>query len=191
MTDANEQSALEKIREHLSTGYSMEEIRSAGWAEWIDYFENKGIDVAAAQAATMSAEPEPSSPPEPQPTPGASAVSDPSPVAAVTPQPAATSRAQADSSGAPRITTANENVKRVEDAFNQDPQTIALIGKAVGVGVVVLGLILALWTAIDLGDFADTSDQIRSFLSDALSYTAFGSLVFLAAVIFERCRRRS
>lgn len=44
-SDDGEQEALERIRKYLDAGHSIEAIRQAGWAEWLDYFESKGVSV--------------------------------------------------------------------------------------------------------------------------------------------------
>ena len=36
---------LTRIRENLARGYSTEELRNAGWSEWLDYFQAQGINV--------------------------------------------------------------------------------------------------------------------------------------------------
>ncbi len=48
MSRAGEQTALEQIRKYLDAGHSVDAIRDAGWGEWIDHFDAKGVSLADA-----------------------------------------------------------------------------------------------------------------------------------------------
>ena len=63
------------------------------------------------------------------------------------------------------------------------------LGRIIGLVIIGLGILLALWNAVDL-DGASGSDTFRYFLSQALNYLAWGSFVYLAAEIADRVGRR-
>jgi len=62
----------------------------------------------------------------------------------------------------------------------------AMIGKIAGLAIIGIGFIMAIWGAIDLGDFAGGDDKFRHFVTQTLSWLAFGGLVYLAAEILEK-----
>ncbi len=45
MLTESEQQALDQIRKYLAAGSELAAIRAAGWGNWIDYLEDKGIDL--------------------------------------------------------------------------------------------------------------------------------------------------
>lgn len=47
----SEQSALDRIRAYLDAGHSLDAIREAGWAEWIDLLEANGYDLRTGRLA--------------------------------------------------------------------------------------------------------------------------------------------
>ena len=49
MPDENEQNALTKIKAYLDTGRSLESLREAGWATWIDHLLGKGYNLRTGQ----------------------------------------------------------------------------------------------------------------------------------------------
>ncbi len=49
MPDENEQNALAKIKAYLDAGHSLDAVREAGWAFWIDHLEAKGYDLKTGQ----------------------------------------------------------------------------------------------------------------------------------------------
>lgn len=51
MPEENEQNALSKIKAYLGAGHSLDEIRQAGWASWIDLLEAKGYDLRTGELA--------------------------------------------------------------------------------------------------------------------------------------------
>jgi hypothetical protein len=62
---------------------------------------------------------------------------------------------------------------------------IIQLGRIIGLIVIGLGIILALWNAVD-ADGLSGSETFRFFLSDALTWLAWGSFVYLAAEIADR-----
>jgi hypothetical protein len=63
---------------------------------------------------------------------------------------------------------------------------IAQIGRIVGLTIIVIGVVLSAWNAIDLGEFSDGDDKFRYFLTSVLSFVASGGLVYIAAEILDR-----
>lgn len=51
MPDQKELDALSKIKAYIDSGHSLDDIREAGWASWIDHLEAKGYDPAAGRVA--------------------------------------------------------------------------------------------------------------------------------------------
>lgn len=68
---------------------------------------------------------------------------------------------------------------------------IAMIGRWAGLGIIVVGVIFSIWGATDLGDFAGGDDKFRYFVTQSLSYIAFGGLVYLAAEILDRVQHKA
>lgn len=66
MPDENEQNALSKIKAYLDAGHSLDAIRQAGWATWIDRLEAKGYDLQTGEMALRP--PDEGAMPEPEPT---------------------------------------------------------------------------------------------------------------------------
>ncbi|MCI0776535.1 MAG: hypothetical protein J4N95_00010 [Chloroflexi bacterium] len=60
MLTPEEQKALSQIQRYMEAGHALDRIRDAGWADWLAYFEAKGIDPAKDQ---------PIQPPEQAPAP--------------------------------------------------------------------------------------------------------------------------
>ena len=51
MLNENEQDAVSKIKAYIDSGHSLDEIRQAGWAPWIDHLEAKGYDLRTGHLA--------------------------------------------------------------------------------------------------------------------------------------------
>ncbi len=49
MLTESEQRALDQIREYLAAGRELSEIRAAGWENWIDHLEDKGVDLRTGE----------------------------------------------------------------------------------------------------------------------------------------------
>ena len=62
---------------------------------------------------------------------------------------------------------------------------IAQFGRAVGMTIIIVGTILAIWNTADF-DLVGADENIRFFLSQALNWLAFGAIVYLAAEILDR-----
>lgn len=54
MQDDGEQKALSRIREFLKAGRTLDEIRDAGWGEWLSYFEANQIEVEREPESSQS-----------------------------------------------------------------------------------------------------------------------------------------
>ena len=61
LPDDKQQYALSEIRAYLDSGYSLDAIREAGWASWIDHLEAKGYNLRPGRVAVH--------PPDTEPTP--------------------------------------------------------------------------------------------------------------------------
>lgn len=51
MPDEREQQALDQIKAYLDAGHSLDAVRQAGWASWIDDLEAKGYDLQTGKLA--------------------------------------------------------------------------------------------------------------------------------------------
>lgn len=64
--------------------------------------------------------------------------------------------------------------------------SIAQIGRIAGMAIIGVGVVMAIWGAVDLGDFAGGDDKFRYFVTQTLSWIAFGGVVYLAAEILDK-----
>ena len=62
---------------------------------------------------------------------------------------------------------------------------IVQLGRTMGVVIIVVGIILAAWFALDMGEFASGTDQFRAFAQQSLSWLAFGAITYLAAELLD------
>lgn len=109
MPNEAEQDALDRIKEYLDSGHSLDAIRQAGWATWIDHLERQGYDLrtgeralappgtftppsggpapanAESQSRSPSPAPTPSSSPAPSPLPSPAPAANQTPPAAAAP----------------------------------------------------------------------------------------------------------
>ena len=64
MSNDETRSALETITGYLDAGLSLDAIRTAGWGAWIDYFNERGVDLEAAPTISPpQSSPDPAEPP--------------------------------------------------------------------------------------------------------------------------------
>jgi len=69
--------------------------------------------------------------------------------------------------------------------------SIVQIGRAAGLAIIGIGIIMAIWGAADLGSFAGGDDKFRYFVTQTLNWLTFGGLVYLAAEILDRVQAKS
>lgn len=63
------------------------------------------------------------------------------------------------------------------------------IGRMVGMAIVVVGVVLAIWAAAD-SDYLSGSERTRQFFRDVLYWGAIGTLTILAAEVVDRLGAR-
>jgi len=61
--DESEQRALDQIKAYLDAGHSLDAIRDAGWATWVEHLEAKGYDLRTGQPKIAPPDFEPSAAP--------------------------------------------------------------------------------------------------------------------------------
>ena len=62
---------------------------------------------------------------------------------------------------------------------------IPQIGRIVGLAIIIIGFLLSIWLANDLGDFVSDEEKFRFFAQEALTWLAFGAITYLAAEILD------
>ena len=163
LLDDKEQKALSRIRAYLDSGRSLEEIRQAGWGDWIDLFLSRGIDLGFGQTIES-------------------------------PQEAVPSATEPPGRGTPKLNVSvrDRDVREVRRDTEMEPKIvvthniIAFIGKIAGLAIIVLGVSLSIWSAVELGELFNGGEKFRSFASDALLYFSFGGIMYLVAEVIDR-----
>jgi len=74
--------------------------------------------------------------------------------------------------------------------MNTQQYDVAMLGRWLGLAIIVIGVIFSIWNASDLGDFAGGDDKFRYFVTSSLQFIAWGGFVYLAAEIVDRLGRR-
>ena len=108
MPNEAEQDALNRIKEYLDSGHSLDAIKTAGWATWVDHLEGKGYDLRTGERAL--APPGPFTPPSSSPAPATAASPPPSQPASQTP-PATVAPMTAPPAAAPAAGVAPANIQ--------------------------------------------------------------------------------